>query len=144
MRPSRAAIKAAEPAVADAVRNPDAENEKADDQDEESDPEEKQGPAEEPRYDEPERRQPEGADLPCEMAFKVRPLRVAAEDVVQDHCQNGRPRKDEGACNGSARHQSEQDRDGVQAINDVRDDARAVGRFVYPGFHGSSSKMFMP
>ena len=46
-------------------------------------------------------------------------------------------------------------KDGLQVLKEVRarrdptpvlvrDDARAVGRFVYPGFHGSSSKMFMP
>ena len=68
----------------------------------------------------PEQREPEGADLPAEVTFQPGAIDIATLQVIeQDGTKRGQA-KDETTGNGRRRGNADENGDGVQAIDEMR------------------------
>src|SRR5439155_1058637 len=97
-------------------RTPDGAD--GDPRDEDADAE--RGDDEQHAQPDPQRAEPERADLPAEVRLEPRAAHLAPLRVIDDDGDDGGPAEEEGAHDGDGGDDADEEADGVQAVDDVR------------------------
>ncbi len=108
-----------EPTARDAINDPDADDENADRERDEADQHEEQGQRQQEHDRDPERGEPERAQLPGEVRFQVGATGIAAADVVHHHGDDRRQAEHESRGDERRAEHADQGARRVQRIHPV-------------------------
>src|SRR2546421_10362245 len=129
----RSVIYQPEPAAGDAVDEPEADDAERDPRDEDADAE--RGDDEQHAQPDPERAEPERADLPAEVRLEPRAAHLAPLRVIEDDGDDRRPAEEKGAHDGGGGDDADEQADGVERIDDMRQSSEGRAR-LDEGGHG--------